>query len=58
MTDDIIVPIAAIYASMVAISYRKIGILPAIIWPFTIVCVGMIVFLATIFAPEDQDPGE
>lgn len=56
MTDDIIVPIAAIYASVVAISYRKIGILPALIWPVTIVCVGMIVFLATIFAPEDQDP--
>lgn len=58
MSEDIIVPIAAIYASVVAFSYRKIGIFPALIWPVTIVCVGMIVFLATIFAPEGQDPEE
>ena len=58
MSEDLIVPIAAIYASVVAIAYRRIGILPALIWPVTIICVGMIVFLATIFAPEGQDPEE
>ncbi len=56
MTDDIIVPLAAIYASVVAIAYRRIGLFPALIWPFIIVCMGIIVFLATVFSfqyPEE-----
>jgi len=58
MSEEIIVPIAAIYASMVAISYRKVGIIQSLIWPITIICVGLIVYFTIIFSSEEQNPKE
>jgi hypothetical protein len=55
MTEEIIVLVAAIYASVAAIAYRRIGFLPAIVWPATIVCIGTIVFFVTILTPPNQD---
>jgi hypothetical protein len=56
MIEDLIVPFAAFYASIVSIAYRRIGLFPALIWPFIIVCMGIIVFLSMVFSfqhPEE-----
>lgn len=45
MDQDFIIFIAVIYASIVAMSFNKVGLLPALLFPLTIVILGVIQYL-------------
>ena len=46
--------IAVLYALVVAMSYRKVGFLAALFWPFTIVIMGMVVYVSFMLAPPPE----
>lgn len=49
------VMIAVIYATIVAMSYRKVGFFPALIWPMTVILTGIMVYLSIMLAPDPDD---
>lgn len=50
MNEYIFFSVAAIYALIVAGSYRKAGFIPALLFPLTIIVAGTIVYLRVVFA--------
>ena len=48
MSEEIIVLIAAIYAAIVALSFKKLGIGQALFWPFIIIFLGSYVFFQAL----------
>jgi len=45
--------IAALYAAVVAVSYKKFGLINALIWPLIIIMLGFILYFSTVFKREE-----
>ena len=57
MSEEIIILIAAIYASIVTVSYKKTGFVQALFWPINIIILGTYIYFLAILQ-EDQPPEE
>jgi uncharacterized membrane protein YvlD (DUF360 family) len=55
MSEEIMILIAAIYAGIVAISFKRVGMLSALMWPITIILLGLYVFLVTALSQPPND---
>lgn len=58
MSQELIILNGVIYASIVALTYRKVGFLPALIFPFTIILMGIMVYLTVLTQPTNQPPAD
>lgn len=47
--------VAFFYAAIVAGSYRRAGIFPALFWPVTIIIAGIMVYMTVVLGPEDPE---
>jgi len=57
MSNVVIVLIALVYATIVAMSYRKAGFMPALLFPLTIIVAGTMVYLRVVLTelpPEEN----
>lgn len=52
MSEDIIILIAAIYAAIVTLSYKKTGFMQALLWPMMIVILGTYVYFLAVLQEE------
>ena len=56
MTDDVALILAiGIYTAVIAISYKKTGLLPAVFWPLTIIIAGTMVYLRVLIHEEKDN---
>ena len=55
MSEEYIVLIAAVYAAIVAISFKRAGFISAIIWPVTIILLGTYVFFVTALSQRPEE---
>lgn len=58
MSEEFIIINAVIYASIVALTYRKVGFLAALLFPFTIILMGIMVYLTVLTQPAGQPPAD
>jgi uncharacterized membrane protein YvlD (DUF360 family) len=55
MSEEITILIAAIYAGIVAISFKRVGLISALMWPLTVILLGLFVyFTAALSQPKDE----
>lgn len=57
MSNVVIVLIALVYATIVAMTYRKTGFMPALLFPLTIIVAGTMVYLRVVLTelpPEEN----
>jgi uncharacterized membrane protein YvlD (DUF360 family) len=55
MSEEIMILIAAVYAGIVALSFKRVGMLSAIMWPITIILLGLYVFFVTALSQPPKD---
>jgi hypothetical protein len=46
---------AFFYAAIVALSYKRAGIFPALFWPVTVVIAGIMVYATVALGPMPED---
>jgi uncharacterized membrane protein YagU involved in acid resistance len=57
MSEEFIIINAVIYASIVALTYKKVGLLAALLFPLTIILMGIMVYLTVLTQPR-QPPAD
>lgn len=55
MSENLIIFISAIYATIITVSYKKAGFFAALFWPITIIIAGAMVYLTIMFTPDVDD---
>ncbi len=55
MSEEVTFIIAGIYAAVVAISFRRVGMISAVLWPVTIILLGTYVFFVTALSQPSND---
>jgi hypothetical protein len=55
MSDEHIFLIAVVYATIVAVSFKRAGFISAIIWPVTIILLGTYVFFVTALSQRPEE---
>lgn len=54
MAENVLVILAALYASVVVLSYRKVGFVTALIWPVSMFLLGMIIYINVMLTPPKE----
>lgn len=58
MSQELIILNAVIYATIVALSYQRVGFLAALLFPLTIILMGIMVYLTVLTQPRQPPTDE
>jgi|GEM_PF-6068289 len=58
MSQELIILNAVIYATIVALSYQKVRFLAALLFPLTIILMGIMVYVTVLTEPRQQPTDE
>ena len=58
MSQELIILNAVIYATIVALSYQKVRFLAALLFPLTIILMGIMVYLTVLTQPRQPPTDE